>query len=174
MFLAFAKNGTGIFAKLIRLKTGSPYHHVEIGFDEIDTKTHVTKCFSAQLGEGVRWKDIDFFADPEHWTIVYVERLTKDELNKATAYCDGLAGRKYDLLGILGIGFGIGEHEDSDRFCSETGIGLLQYLFGWFLNIPRWRVAPGNPGNPQRGLYELITAKLAGLAGKGGVAVAAA
>lgn len=162
MKLAFFKaKYSKFFGKLIHLRTGSPYSHVELVVGTPRESDGRSLCFSAEIGQGVRHKWIGVENDHK-WDLldigdpIYVDKLI-DRI-------DELRGRDYDLLGILGFAAWLPykDHADNDRFCSENTFEMLQVGWGWWptLDKRRWKIAPGNPRSPSRGLYELVQEQL--------------
>ena len=159
MKLAFHIGARGtLFSKLICLKTGSKYSHVELVFNEFTAQNLAggtsTLCFSSDEQDGgTRFKYIQL--DPEDWDVVNLPS-TRGESEEARAYCVTKAGLKYDWAAILGFELPWGEvHDDNDRMCSEIVTEVLEQpgVFGWKFGKP-WKVSPGQ-------LYTLVTKELA-------------
>ena len=148
MQLAFHIGARGtLFSKAICWKTGSPYSHVELVFDEWKS-TLGTMCFSSDEKDGgTRFKWINL--DPTAWKIVPLYN-SFGQYKLAEAYASSKDGLKYDWLGILGFVAPFGEHDDNDRFCSEIVTEILQHAMGWPVGVAPWEVSPGELFN----LYE--------------------
>ena len=145
-----------IVGQLISLKTGSEFCHVEIVFDMTDPKAAL--CFSSREPHGAGWQTIDL-TNAAMWEIVPLH-LTPDQEQECIGFCKGADGKRYDMLGIIGIAVEAPEfHDYSQIFCSETAASMAKQCAGRSLGtIPNsgeppverhaWSVSPGD-------LYEL-------------------
>lgn len=140
MKLAFHIGARGtLFSKAICKFTGSPYSHVELVLTGPNTQGW-GYCFSADEQDGgTRFKPIQL--DPSDWVIVDLPYSCFAE-DAIWLYAESKNNLRYDWLGILGFVFPWGEHDDSDRFCSEIVAEVLEYAYGWNLGRP-WMVSPG-------------------------------
>lgn len=129
--LAFYKASGTIIDKAIRLRTGSPYSHVEyLPYGGAPDDEAAAWSSSARDG-GVRCKLIHFRDD--RWDIVRVPWAPKDAHNRIARE----AGKKYDYLGVLiGRAFGVPVHQQSRWFCFE----ICGYALG--LSEPHKMTAP--------------------------------
>lgn len=161
--LAFkiAEKAGGLFSSQIQFVTGSKFSHVELWLSGPQDKA---MCYSSREPYGTAFQTVDL-SDSKLWEIVHLESTPEQE-NRVLWFCRGDAGRSYDALGILGIGSGLGAHDEQDRFCSEAIFYILQQVFGFHPEIERWMVAPGWPtaDGKRFGLYELVKAKAAAAA----------
>ena len=165
MQLAFYKAKGSLFNALIRLKTRSPYSHVEFVFDEVKNPglyeilprpagdcSGVLSYSSANQDGGVRFTRLGLTEGK--WDLVNLGRLSGERLLRTLCFCEERVGMKYDWLGILGFVFPFGEHQDNDRFCSEACTELLQtrsVLMGLrpevvtkVLKAKPWMTSPGD------------------------------
>lgn len=112
--LAFYKAPGTLIDKAIRLRTGSPYSHVEfLPYGGAPGDEAVAWSSSSRDG-GVRCKRIHFRTD--RWDIVPVPRAPEEALHRFTRE----DGKKYDYLGVLvGRAFGVPIQNGSRWFCSE-------------------------------------------------------
>ena len=135
----------GLFAKLIKFRTGGEHSHVEMIFPQLTItdqkrRRELQLCFSSYEKEGgVRFKFIHL--DPKKWDIVPIE-IPDNKLDELLAFSSSLADAKYDWLGIVKF---VLPHvpERPDRFfCSEVVIYVLQQVIGLFPEIVSYKTAP--------------------------------
>lgn len=122
---------------LIRFFTRSPYSHCEIVFEhhkisgpyyELEVEY---ECFSASPRDGgVRCKSICF--DISKWDFIEVRGVSEAQVR---SYFYQTQGKQYDLLGALGLVFGIRERK-ARFFCSEWCYNAL------FQSSEGWRFSP--------------------------------
>jgi hypothetical protein len=134
-YLAFAKNDNGFLARMIRWRTNGECHHVEFVLNLEDGQ-----CFSAQLGEGVRYKTITNLTDTEKWDLVPVHGLKK---RAVFAECVAMASNKlkYDWRGLLRFFAGKRQTDESRYWCSEVCAHLMQ-KGGAFLFLKDCGISP--------------------------------
>jgi len=115
----------GIYNRLVRWWTKSPYSHVELVLSS-------GRSWSSSFEDGgVRWKLIDF--DPEKWDLV---DLPAELEAAAEAWFLEHRGQKYDLRGNLQFIIAAVGHSIKRWFCSEAVAAAL--------GIPDpWRYDPG-------------------------------
>lgn len=115
----------GIYNRLVRWWTRSPYSHVELVMS-------TGRAWSASFEDGgVRSKLIDF--DPAKWDLV---DLPAELEQGAEAWFKERRGNKYDLLGNLQFVLAAIPHSRKRWFCSEAVAAAL--------GIPEpWRYDPG-------------------------------
>lgn len=135
------KNPT-FYERWIRLKTGGPYVHTELIFDEVSRNSGYYISFSSIINIGARFQnEINFLT--EEWEILALPERNNSE--KVYDYCKGLEGKAYDLLGICGFILPWGEHDDRDIFCSESTTDALQFGYSMGTLFPpqkAWLVSP--------------------------------
>lgn len=138
--LAFYKAPGTIIDKAIRIRTGSPYSHVEFLPDWTDRSSRATAWSSSARDGGVRAKVIDFRRD--RWDVVPVQWAPSDILDRF----EGQRGKKYDYVGVLiGRSLGVPLHCENRWFCFE--------FVGWGLGLPNPQTLTGRSlyaaaGNP--------------------------
>lgn len=109
----------GIYNRLVRWWTRSPYSHAEIIF------TDGMAASSSFADGGVRFKRIDF--DPTHWDFVEIEA---DEASVRHWFAER-EGRAYDLMGNVGFVLGF-VPDGQDKFsCAESVAASLGYQEPW-------------------------------------------
>lgn len=115
----------GIYNRLVRWWTKSPYSHVELVLSS-------GRAWSASFDDGgVRFKKIDF--DSAKWDLV---ELPGHLEQSAEAWFDAHIGAGYDLLGNLQFVLSPVPHSEQRWFCSEAVAAAL--------GLPDpWRFAPG-------------------------------
>lgn len=122
--LAFYKAPGTIIDKAIRLRTGSPYSHVEFlpfGFGGTLNDDAVAWSSSSRDG-GVRCKLIRFRRD--RWDIVQLQDVPEEALHRFARE----DGKPYDYLGVLiGRSLGVPVHSQQRWFCSE----LVAFALGF-------------------------------------------
>lgn len=118
-YLAFERGGDSLIARVIRWRTNGAFSHVE-AVKDLDCGL----CFSAKLGEDVRWKYIHNLKDARFWELVAVPSLDEEavwrEANRIAAMRP-----QYDLRGILRFAAGLRNDDWSRWFCSELVLWLL-------------------------------------------------
>lgn len=134
MFAFAFKNGrraaqleTGIshaFSLAICDDTCGDFSHVECWHEGPIT---AAVCSASREPDGISFRTIDL-SDRSLWSIIEIpSSATLDLL--AYYFAKGSAGKKYDGIGILRIGTGIGTHDPSQRFCSEYASELGATVF---------------------------------------------
>jgi uncharacterized protein YycO len=135
MKYAFAKNGTGIFSKLICLWTWSKYYHVEAIFSDGTTFGALPK------GDMRTNYEKNKKYDPYYWDLIEVPH-TKEEEDVLRKWCDSEVGCKYDWNGILfSQVLGLRREHPNKWFCSELCTAMEKKL-GNFLNVTPCTVSP--------------------------------
>lgn len=120
MNLAFYK-GTrpgmaGVFNRLVRWWTDSPYSHVELVFSD-------GMCGSSSFEDGgVRLKHIEM--SPEKWDIIEIEGAELAARNWFMIHY----GQAYDALGLFGFVWRRGTHSKGKWFCSEAVAAALNFI----------------------------------------------
>lgn len=146
--LAFfkAKYG-GLFAKLIKLRTGGEHSHVELIFpqykiyDEI-AKRELSLCFSSYEKEGgVRFKFI--YLNPEKWDIVPID-IPDTSLDKLLSFAASLADAKYDWFGIVKFVLPHLPEKPGRFFCSEVIVYVLQKTYALLPALFSYKTAPSD------------------------------
>jgi hypothetical protein len=98
-----------IYEKVIMGATGGPWVHTELRFAD-------GRCFSSELGVGVRFVEYIDTSDPRRWDVL---RLPWDETPDILAWCRSQVGKGYDLLGATASAFGLTLNNAGEWFCSE-------------------------------------------------------
>jgi len=114
-------DGNSTIDKLIKWWTNSKYYHTEIIIDNITT-------VGAISGTGVYI--VDPVDTPEYYDVVNLElHATATQLTIVRNWIDGVAGSKYDYLGII-MSQILPARIDSPKkwFCSELSTKILQLL----------------------------------------------
>jgi hypothetical protein len=105
----------GLFNRLIRWWTNSPYSHCEIVFsDGISASSSIED-------KGVRFKYIEM--SPDKWDLI--DLPNSDELYARNFFQQNL-GKKYDILGLFGFIWRRGTNSKDKYFCSEICASSLQ------------------------------------------------
>lgn len=124
-FMAAFYKGThagvpGIYNRLVRWWTRSPYSHVELVFFDGGPGAVSQTASSSYMDGGVRFKWIEF--DPDRWDFV---DLPGQLAEPARAWFDAHEGDRYDLLG--NVHFIVSAVGDDKRkwFCSEAVAAAL-------------------------------------------------
>lgn len=120
--LAFYKGPTGLFGRLIRAATKSPYSHVELIAGDA-YYGQLTECYSSsETDGGVRMKSICL--DGEEWDLITLLHYPSTAAN----FIQQKAGQKYDWLGILlSQVFPLARHRKNRWFCSEICAAALGF-----------------------------------------------
>ena len=127
LYLAFEYGGDSFISKIIRWRTNSEFSHVELVLD-----LDASKCFSAQINEGVRYRDVSWLKDERYWKIVPLrgvdEAAIRAEVEKLAA-----SNASYDLRGIVRFFAGARQNDETRWFCSEICTHLAQVggAFKW-------------------------------------------
>lgn len=110
----------GVYNRLVRLVTRSPYSHCELLFSD------GIAASASWLDGGVRFKTIAI--DPAHWDVINLP----DELEDA-AYDWFLdhEGDAYDLFGNVHFLFGPAPEDKDAWFCSEAVAAALGFVESW-------------------------------------------
>ena len=142
MKIAFQKNPTTIFSKLICWWTKSPYYHCEIIFS-------CGSSFSAIPEKNkTRFAWIEY---NENWDIVDLPFDSKTK-QKILEWCNGEVDCKYDFIGILFTQIiPLSFQNPWWWFCSEVCMSALQQG-GWFQHFRTFQYDPGE-------LYNLVLEK---------------
>ncbi|WP_239700770.1 hypothetical protein [Massilia sp. 9096] len=100
---------SGVYNRLVRWWTRSPYSHVELVFADGQAAS------SSSMDGGVRFKAIDF--DPALWDFV---PLPAELAPAARAWFNAHGGQGYDYLGNVHFVFSCVGDEKMAWFCSEA------------------------------------------------------
>ena len=121
----------GIYNRLVRWWTKSPYSHVELIFYDGEKCAGGLAASASNIDGGVRTKVIDF--DPARWDFIDLP----DELaERAWRWFREHDGAPYDLVGNLQFVLAPIPHSQRRWFCSEAVAAAL--------GIPDpWRYSPG-------------------------------
>lgn len=127
LYLAFEYGGNSLISKIIRWRTNSEFSHVELVLDRA-----TGKCFSAQIGEGVRYRTVNWLEDLRYWDVVELAGVDEDAI-RAEVERIAATGAKYDLRGIVRFFAGSRQDDESRWFCSELCTHLAQVggAFRW-------------------------------------------
>src|SRR5579859_884111 len=96
----FRQKYGGFYAKLIHLRSGSEFSHVEFVLTGPRESDGRSLCFSAEIGQGVRHKWIGVENDPK-WELVELPKISWESYFKIIKHTEYLRGRDYDLKAIL-------------------------------------------------------------------------
>lgn len=121
----------------------SRYVHVELVLPSADMANAET--WSSVPAEGVRFTHIDL--TQAEWKVVPLAGVTDSEAIAIHAVCQSMTGRKYDRLGIVGMGLPPWMdylHDAKDDFCSEGCVVAMQRGAGMFSGIKAWRISPAD------------------------------
>jgi hypothetical protein len=105
----------GVYNRLVRWWTRSPYSHVELIFIDSSVKGRALAYSASYMDGGVRDKVIDF--DPEKWDFI---DLPDDLWDQAWEWFMRHEGAAYDLLGNLHFVFSAVGDDKRKWFCSEA------------------------------------------------------
>lgn len=121
----------GIYNRLVRWWTKSPYSHVELVFYDGERLTGWLAASASNMDGGVRTKVIDF--DPARWDFIELPEVLED---RAWQWFCEHDGAPYDLVGNLQFVLAPIPHSQRRWFCSEAVAAAL--------GIPDpWRYSPG-------------------------------
>ena len=85
------------------------------------------RAFSAQLGEGVRWRDDLDFSDTSLWSVVTTPWGVRQEI---IDWCDSIVGSPYDIVGAVDSGIGLAAQLAGHYFCSGIAQNILSHFCG--------------------------------------------
>lgn len=127
LYLAFEYGGDSLISKVIRWRTNSEFSHVELVLD-LDK----CKCFSAQINEGLRYRDVSWLKDERYWKLVPL-RFVDEAAIRAEVERLAASGAEYDLRGIVNFFAGKRQTDETRWFCSEVCTHLAQVggAFTW-------------------------------------------
>lgn len=121
----------GIYNRLVRWWTKSPYSHVELIFYEGKRLNGSLAASASNMDGGVRTKVIEF--DPDRWDFIELPDSLED---RAWQWFCKHDGAPYDLVGNLQFVLAPIPHSQLRWFCSEAVAAAL--------GIPDpWRYSPG-------------------------------
>lgn len=121
MKVAFFKNGKGIFDRLVRWWTKSPYSHCELFFPDDGT------LIGSVPRIGVREQRVASL-DPESWDLLDIPLDPTDEAIVRT-WCRGELGSKYDWFSIFfSQVLHIPRSHPDKWYCSEFCAAALQQV----------------------------------------------
>lgn len=122
--IAFYKNKSHLFNKLVSWYTRGKYSHCEIIVGE--TQAGESVCYSSSFRDhGVRKKYI--ILDPNVWDVVTIDYDPKI----AQDWFDQRIGYKYDVLGLVGFLFRRLDGEKRKYFCSEAVAESIGFSESW-------------------------------------------
>jgi hypothetical protein len=110
----------GIYNRLVRWWTRSPYSHCELVFSD------GIAASSSFADGGVRFKWIEF--EPEHWDFI---ALPAEREEAAYAWFNAHRGQKYDLMGNLQFIIARIPSDGRKWFCSEAVAAALGISDPW-------------------------------------------
>lgn len=109
----------GVYNRLVRWWTASPYSHCELVFSD-------GMCASSSwLDGGVRMKRIDF--DPANWDVIDI----KGDEGRAREWFANHDMDGYDMLGLFGFVWRRGIQDKGKWFCSEAIAEALGIKDSW-------------------------------------------
>lgn len=91
-----------------------PHVHSEIRFAD-------GRTFSAQAGEGVRWKP-SIETDHPWWDVI---ELPWRESPEVVRWCQSQVGLPYNWVGAINSGFGLDYTRANEWFCSQISIEVM-------------------------------------------------
>jgi len=103
---------SGIYNRVVRWWTSSPYSHMEIQF------TDGLSASASYMDGGVRFKKINYSTDA-NWDFIDLPKWMEQYARK---YFEDRVGWKYDLLGNLHFVFSPIQGSRNRIFCSEGGM----------------------------------------------------
>jgi len=129
MRIAFQKNGTSWFAKVIQWWTKSIYYHCEIIFED---KTSFTANIDKN-GYGTYFHTFDYNNyDKSNWDLIDIN-ITSEQESQIKEWCKNEDGCWYDIIGLFLTQVIPLSFENSRWwFCSEMVIAALKENLGWF------------------------------------------
>jgi hypothetical protein len=118
---------SGIFSRLVRWWTNSPYSHTELIFSDGKSAS------SSFIDGGVRFKEISY--DNNHWDFIELPRSFDETAARLWFIQNG--NKKYDVLGLAGFVWKRGTQNKNKFYCNEA--------IGEALGIKdSWRFDPGS------------------------------
>lgn len=120
MKVAFYKNNSHLFNRLVSWWTKGPYSHVELVFNDN------LSASSSNRDHGVRYKHIKF--NPDNWDVF---QLTGFDETFAQKFIAKQLGKKYDIKGLFGFVWAASKDNPRKYFCSELVMGALGYKEPW-------------------------------------------
>lgn len=120
MKVAFYKNNSHLFNRLVAWWTKGPYSHVELVFDDNFCAS------SSNRDNGVRYKYIKF--NPDNWDVFQLNGF--DEVYAQKFIAKNL-GKKYDIKGLFGFVWAAAKDNPRKYFCSELVMGALGFPEPW-------------------------------------------
>lgn len=101
---------SGLFSRLVRWWTSSPYSHTELIFSDGVSGS------SSFLDKGVRLKSISY--DKDHWDFFELPNYLDE--NQARWWFERNQGKKYDVLGLIGFVWKRGTQDRDKWYCNEA------------------------------------------------------
>lgn len=105
-------SGSGLFSKLIRLKTWAPQ---PLGISHVEMANSRFSAFASRDGKGVQTYPIDL--DPKRLVAVLCTTQPLD-MGAVRAFHSQCIGQKYDVWGLFRF-FTLGQQSLDKQFCSE-------------------------------------------------------
>lgn len=141
MKIAFYKNGTSTWAKIISWWTKTIYTHCELVFED---KTAFSANTNSIKNFGTRFIKFDYDTyDPKYWEVIDLPINTYEE-QKIKDWCKTEDNCFYDLVGIfLTQIIPLSFENPWWWFCSEVCLASFQKNLGWFKGIKAHEIDPG-------------------------------
>ena len=140
--VAFFKPNS-LVGRLICLRTGRPYSHVELVRLEqrimTDRGKQLYLCYSSYEGDGgvrVKFIGAENFA---HLEFIYAEPAA---LQTMWLWFEGKIGRKYDWAGVIGFCWPWSREDDQRWFCSEICATALKLVMPALGGLVPGKVSP--------------------------------
>lgn len=136
VYLVYSNSKTPL-SPVIRWRTKSAFSHVGIILESGEITRRSLVSHSALSTKGVCIEPLAAFIDraSEYRITALDAEITQEQFNLLVYMCQKYVGTPYDLLGAIGLGFGVDWQADDKFWCSEwvawmlKNIGMrLQYL----------------------------------------------
>jgi hypothetical protein len=156
--LAFYKEKSTLFDRLVMWWTKGPYSHVELVFESSTPLwgDQCYTCFSASPNDGgTRWDLITDLYTSDKWDVVNVAYVSESVFRDIVWYINTTVnGKKYDWAGIFGFVWKTGQ-DQSRWFCSEVCLHVLQQMLNVMRGYEPSQVSPNR-------LFEIVQREVGG------------
>lgn len=153
--LAFYKQKSTLFDRLVMWWTKGPYSHVELVFEDPDGfmkwGDYNFTCFSSSpVDGGTRWEVITDLYTSGKWDVVEVAEVTHNQFVDMAWYINtAVNGKKYDWAGIFGFVINLTTQNQKRWFCSEVCLHVLQQTLRTFRGHEPSQISPNR-------LFEIV------------------
>ena len=119
--VAFYKNNSHLFNRLVAWWTKGKYSHMELVFSD------GLAASSSNRDRGVRYKRIHF--SPANWDVFELDETFSEEF--AREYFNRRLDKRYDIKGLFGFVWQAAKDNPNKEFCSEVCMGMLVFAEPW-------------------------------------------